>query len=757
MNYVFFISYLQKSITSVHMSIMGSRLSNKLYTLLLVLLLWLTALVFWFLIVTFLDVNKLTSIPQSTIITDRDGNELYRFFEEDRRRVAFDSISPYMIQAIVAVEDQTFRQNNWTDKSWLMRAIVSNIKTLWEEEWQVQWWSTITQQLVKNIYLTKQKTISRKMQELVLAIQLTTKLTRAFAEQWHSLPDAKKEAKKTIMTAYLNYVFFWNRSYGIEAAARNYFKKSPADLSILESAILASLPQAPSLYNPSLRQEPILGYWTVWSGTILEGMQFTINQSQASRLVSVLSGTTLSTRWSCLDSLIDWATVSTWWQTYVYSHGRKDRALCRMVENGFITSDQLATAFLQGATITFNKASYAIKSPHFVFRIQDILLQMPFFRQSDTSYEQISQWWYTIVTTLDSGLQQAAQDAMDNYANWLKGLWGNNRALIHVKSTNWDVVTYLWSQNFSDEAIDGQVDVLRSIRQVGSTLKPFFYAYLFTHFPFAIDGNILDYPFMKNGPQNHDGLVRWKTQIATALAWSRNLPVVRMFFAFGGEKVFVPFLQSLGFTKLDPENKQYGYPLVLGSDEATLTQLAQAYIQLSTVWDFFPEINPIARILAPDGAIIYQKPTSRFRKVIPETVWDMLWRILSNQRNMPQDWRRLRNLPVKNLALKTWTSDIKVRWKPYPRDGVSVVYGPEDVIVSRAGNTDGSAMWSKAFGGEINHYPLREYLADAIASWKIIDQPRISPNPDYASWWRYRGAEGKSLTPEQEVLLWGAK
>jgi membrane peptidoglycan carboxypeptidase len=72
----------------------------------------LTALVFWFLIVTFLDVNKLTSIPQSTIITDRDGNELYRFFEEDRRRVEFDTISPYMIQAIVAVEDQTFRENN---------------------------------------------------------------------------------------------------------------------------------------------------------------------------------------------------------------------------------------------------------------------------------------------------------------------------------------------------------------------------------------------------------------------------------------------------------------------------------------------------------------------------------------------------------------------------------------------------------------------------------------------------------------------
>lgn len=736
---------------------MSSRLSNKLYTLLLLVLLWLTALVFWFLVVTFLDVNKLTNIPQSTIITDRDGNELYRFFEEDRRRVEYDAISPYMIQAIVAVEDQTFRENNWTDKSGLMRAIVANIKTLWQEEWQVQWWSTITQQLVKNIYLTKQKTISRKMQELVLSVQLTTKLTRAFAEQSHSLPDAKKEAKKTIMTAYLNYVFFGNRSYGIEAAARNYFKKTPADLSILESAILASLPQAPSLYNPSLRQEPILGYWTVASWTILEGMQFTINQSQASRVVQSLSWTTLPDNGTCLDSLLARAQVTTWWQTYVYTHGRKDRALCRLLENGFITHDQLTTAFLQWAQIQFNKASYSIKSPHFVFWVQDLLMQMPLFRQTQTSYEQISQWGYTIVTSLDSGLQQSAQDAMDNYANWLLRLWWNNRALIHVNSTNWDVLSYLWSQNFFDESIDGQVDVLRSIRQVGSTLKPFFYAYLFTHFPFAIDWNILDYPMMKNWPQNHDWLAWWKTQIATALAWSRNLPVVRIFFAFGGEKIFVPYLQALWFTRLDPETKTYGYPLALGSDEATLTQLAQAYIQLSTAWDYFPEINPVVRIEAPDGTIIYQKPKSRFRKVIPETVGDMIWRILSNQRNMPQDRRRLRNLPLQHLALKTGTSDIKVGWKPFPRDGISVVYWATDVIVSRAWNTDGSAMWSKAFGGEINHYPLREYLADALGSWKIIDQPRISPNPDYASWWRYRGAEGKSLTPEQEVLLWGNK
>ena len=76
-------------------------------------------------------------------------------------------------------------------------------------------------------------------------------------------------------------------------------------------------------------------------------------------------------------------------------------------------------------------------------------------------------------------------------------------------------------------------------------------------------------------------------------------------------------------------------------------------MQLSIVGDYFSEINPIQRITAPDGTIVYQKPSSRYRKTIPETVGDMIWRILSNQRNMPADWRWLRNLPIKDLAIKT--------------------------------------------------------------------------------------------------------
>lgn len=181
---------------------------HLLYRILLITILLCCGLVFFVFIQNFLRLDKITQIPQSTIIQDRTGKELFRFFEEDRHRLTYDEISPHMIDAIIAVEDQTFRENNGTDRSGLMRAIMANLRVWIHDEGQLQGGSTITQQLVKNIYLTKEKTISRKIQELVLAQQLTKKRTAVFREQGLSAPEAKYEAKKTLITAYLNYVFF---------------------------------------------------------------------------------------------------------------------------------------------------------------------------------------------------------------------------------------------------------------------------------------------------------------------------------------------------------------------------------------------------------------------------------------------------------------------------------------------------------------------------------------------------------------------
>ena len=122
-------------------------------------------------------------------------------------------------------------------------------------------------------------------------------------------------------------------------------------------------------------------------------------------------------------------------------------------------------------------------------------------------------------------------------------------------------------------------------------------------------------------------------------------------------------------------------------------QLAQGYIQISVTGSSYPLINPIAQIRTNQGDVIYRKPTTRFIKQIPDTVANTIRQVLANPSYMPENRRRLHDrLPLRFLALKTGTSDIKVGDTAYPRDGLSIVYSPTDLVITRAGNTDGHPM-----------------------------------------------------------------
>jgi hypothetical protein len=89
----------------------------------------------------------------------------------------------------------------------------------------------------------------------------------------------------------------------------------------------------------------------------------------------------------------------------------------------------------------------------------------------------------------------------------------------------------------------------------------------------------------------------------------------------------------------------------------------------------------------------------------------MIWNILADKNHMPASRWPWRLIPIKNFALKTGTSDKKIGGKSYPKDGRMVLYTPEDVIISRAGNTNGSAMGATAYGGEMNAYVIRQYVS----------------------------------------------
>ncbi len=170
------------------------------------------------------------ALPETTFLYSADGTLITRLHAgEDRVVVGSNRIPEVVRDAVVAIEDQRFYDHRGVDLRALLRA--AYIDAARGEV--VQGGSTITQQLVKNVYVGGEQSVTRKIREAYLAWQMEQKLT-----------------KDQILTRYLNTVYFGNGAYGIQAASETYFDKSPPDLTLTEAALLAGLIAAPVNYDP---------------------------------------------------------------------------------------------------------------------------------------------------------------------------------------------------------------------------------------------------------------------------------------------------------------------------------------------------------------------------------------------------------------------------------------------------------------------------------------------------------------------------
>jgi membrane peptidoglycan carboxypeptidase len=243
---------------------------------------------------------------------------------------------------------------------------------------QIQGASTITQQLVKNLMLNNNKTIKRKLQETILAQRLTKKRYNIIQEEYPDLNDSEtaQKTKEKIVETYLNYVYFGNQSYGIDAAAHNYFHTTPNQLTLIQSSIIAALPQAPSAHNPVSNPQNVLGYRTI---NLEEGSFTAFPHQESTRSASIrgqLSGSivTINPELGCLGSLANRGDVTIpingTDQFVPYTPGRKDLVLCRMYEDGYITLTDVRDAFLATKNLEVYRSRFGIKAPHFVFRVR---------------------------------------------------------------------------------------------------------------------------------------------------------------------------------------------------------------------------------------------------------------------------------------------------------------------------------------------------------------------------------------------------
>ena len=187
------------------------------------------------------DISSLVDYkPELTSrIYDKNGEKIANVFDKKNRYYAsFDEIPPRIIEALVAIEDTTFFEHSGVNFDAIFRAVIKDVKA----RKMVEGASTITQQLVKNKLLTREKKLSRKIKELIYSFKIEQALT-----------------KEQILERYLNEIYYGHGYYGIKTAADGYFHKKLSDLTLKEMAILVGLPKAPSTYNPTKNYEISMG------------------------------------------------------------------------------------------------------------------------------------------------------------------------------------------------------------------------------------------------------------------------------------------------------------------------------------------------------------------------------------------------------------------------------------------------------------------------------------------------------------------
>lgn len=383
-----------------------------------------------------------------------------------------------------------------------------------------------------------------------------------------------------------------------------------------------------------------------------------------------------------------------------FAHGervlvRQRALLAALHEEGVLDRPSLDRALAEGVVV--RPLSRPFLAPHFVEALRGKL------RDEDAGA--------AVVTTLDLDLQRDTEGMLRTHLASIEDRGARNAAVLVIDNATGDVLAYAGSADFSNERIHGQVDMIQSLRQPGSTLKPFFYELAFER---GHDGAemLADVPTTFGetsrrtyAPLNFAGTFEGPVSAREALAGSLNVPVVRLLAEIGPEDALAR-LRDLGFASLDRDASRYGLSLALGSGEVKLHELGAAYVALARGGEVVP-----LRMRATD-------PEPHPRRVMPaemaasiaEILADPLARVRGLHGQGPFDV----GFPV---AVKTGTS-------AGFRDALCAGFTRERTVIVWVGNADGAP--TRELTGATGAGPLfadvvRRAMADVPARAPLYD------------------------------------
>ncbi|MDP3955238.1 MAG: PBP1A family penicillin-binding protein [bacterium] len=548
----------------------------------------------------------------STKIYDRNDSLLYDIFSNQRRTpVELDQIPLYLRQATIAIEDKDFYKHGGFDTKGYLRAIYNIIVHR-----KLQGGSTLTQQLVKNVLLSSERTVTRKIKEFILTVQIE-----------------RKYDKDKILLMYLNEAPYGGTAWGVEAASEIYFNKKVSELNMVESAILAGLPQRPSVYSP-FSDKP---------------------------------------------------------EAY---KNRTEQVLRRMREEEYINSDQEKAAKEELSKIKFEGSAASFKAPHFVMYVKKIL-------EDKYGERMVEQGGLKVTTTLDLKLQDKAQEIVSQEIAKVEKVHITNGASLVMDPETGEILAMVGSKNYNDPDYDGKVNVVTSLRQPGSAIKPVTYAAALKK-GYTASTLLMDTPTTFPGgigqpdykPLNYDGKFHGPMQVRYALGNSLNVPAVKML-AMVGIKDMLSTAYDMGFKTLEPTQEnlsRLGLSVTLGGGEVKLIDIVSAY---SAFANGGKKVEPVSilKVTDKDGKVLEEyKPTNGKRVLSPEQAF-IISNILSDNsaRALTFGERSSLNISGYQVGVKTGTTNDK-------RDNWTVGWTPNIITGVWVGNNDNTAMKEVASG-----------------------------------------------------------
>lgn len=575
--------------------------------------------------------GKLSEITgYSTVFYDREDKVIYEMYKDKNRvPVTLADVSDNLKKATVAIEDKNFYKHKGISETGIIRAMFNTILGR-----RFEGGSTITQQLIKNVLLTTERTISRKIKEWILAYAVE-----------------RKYSKDQILEMYLNESPYGGNFWGVGSAAMGYFDKSPKELNLVESAIIAGLPQSPSLYSP------FIGKNDAW-------------------------------------------------------RGRTEDVLRRMREDGYITKDQEKKALEDLKKVKFTSPKLAINAPHFVFYIKELLEEQfgpkildQGLRIKTTISLDVQKAAEKIVNEeikkLDGySVGNGAMVVLDSKTNEVIAMVGS-----------YDFNNDKYGKFNAAFGLRQPGSAIKPINYALALEKGYTASTVLmdvkTVFPDQGDKEYI--------PVNYDGKYHGPTQLRFALGNSINVPAVKMLAMVGirdfltkcdemGLTTLAPTSENL---------KRFGLSLTLGGGETTLTDLTSAFSVFAR-GGTQKEYQPIIEVTDFRGKKIYKPGEAKEKRVLSQEASFIISHILSdnNARIAVFGPNSYLNVPGKTVAVKTGTTDDKRdNWAVgYTKSlTVGVWVGNNDnspmnpAIAS--GATGASPIWYRMMGEVLKKYP----------------------------------------------------